>query len=726
MNQTLSVEDAIKHASVLFNQGEYQESENICRSILEVNSNNPDANHILGVIALRFNKYPEAISSLKKAIKSNKQNAEYHDSIGNAYKLNNDTVSAIKSFRKALSINNKIAKTHYNLANIYFDKKNFKDAKTYYKNSINLNPDYSQAMNNLSVIYRQEGEYKKSEELLLKIAALSPDNVIAINNLAINYNEAGEYDKSLNAYKKALSIKPDYFEAYYNIGNLYRLLDDDDSAIKSYHEALRIKPDFVEAQNNIAVAYMEIKDYSRAVFHFSEAIKINPTYKLTYINFANLYKKTGANDKARSLYEKAIEIDPQYMDAYYNLACLHYDIGRPELAIKDFKKAIELNSGFAPAYKNLGNVYKDLGDIDLAIDMFYKAIEINPAFSEAYRELTSVKKLDKDNAEFKLMKRMFTYDVLRDDQKVNLAFGLAKSYQDFKEYDEAFKYIIEANKARRRLIPYSPDYTKKIFSETKKIFTKSYIEKNQPFGLADQAPIFILGMPRSGSSLIEQILATHSQVYGAGELDFIDKSINKICSLPTKLDYPECLQILDESSIRQLAESYTQLLMQFSATEEYITDKMPQNFFYVGLIKIMFPNAKIIHSNRDAMDTCFSIYKHGFYEGHAYADDLNDLGEYYRLYEDLMQHWNNVLPNTIFEVKYENMVANQEDETKRLLEFCGLPWEENCLSFYKTKRKVHTASATQVRKGIYKDSVKLWKRYEKQLQPLKEALHYQE
>lgn len=726
MTQTQSIKDAIRQSSVLFNQGRYQQAETVCRSVLAVNPNNADANHILGVIALRLNNHGAAIKFIKKAIKANRKNAEYYDSIGNAYKANNDVGNAIKSFKKALSLNSKIAKTHYNLANVYLDKNNFDDAKKFFKSAINLNPQYSQAINNLSIIYRQQGEYEKAEALLLKIVNRSPTNVMALNNLAINYDEAGEYEKSLDTYRKALAIKPDYFEAYYNIGNLYRLLNDSNNAIKSYQDCLRLKPDLVEAENNLAIVYMENKDYSNAILHFSEAAKINPKYTNTFLNFANLYKKTGATDKAESLYKKALEIDPNFMQAYYNLACLYSDTHHSNMAIANFEKVISMAPQYAPAYKNLGNVYKDIGRFDLAISMFKKSISINPAFTEAYRELTSVKTLGKDDAEFALMQRMLSYEVLTDEQRMHLAFGLAKVYEDLKEYDDAFKYLAQANQSRRKLIPYNSEKIHTIFSHTKKLFNTEFIEKNQRFGSPDKTPIFILGMPRSGSSLIEQILATHSKVYGAGELNYIEQAINQICSVPTQLDYPDCLKDIDQHTVQKLSQSYLNRIRELASDEQFITDKMPQNFIYIGLIKIILPNAKFIHSTRDEMDICLSIYKHGFYDGHAYADDLIDLGEYYNLYRDLMDHWNTILADSIFEVNYENLVANQEHESRRLLNFCGLDWEEDCLSFYKTRRRVHTASSTQVRKGIYKDSVKLWKHFERHLQPLKQVLNYHE
>jgi len=724
MNQALSINDAIQKSSALFNQGKLQESETICRSILAASPNNADANHILGLIAIRCNNHTDAIKFIKNAINANTNNAQFYDSIGNAYALSKNTEEAIKSFKKALSLNNTVAKTHYNLANIYLHKNDLAEAKEYLKTAIKLNPEHIQAIYNLSLIYSQEGEYEKAETLLLKLNNSSPTDIRILYNLANNYAKAGKHQKALETYHKAISIKPDFFEAYFSIGNLYRLLNDSDNAIKNYQQSLRLKPDLVEAKNNMAIVYMENKDYNNAIFHFAEAAKINPQYTFTFLNFANLYKKIGDTNQAEALYKKAIKLDPNFTEAYYNLASLYSDTAQIDMAITHFEKAISLNPRHAPAYKDLGMVYKQMGKFDLATKMFKSAISFDPTFAEAYRELSSVKKLSKDDAELSAMQEMLAQAKLTDVERMHLSFGLARAYEGLNEYDNAFKHLSQANLSRRKLFPYNKEAIQTSFNKIKALFSSEFIEKHKALGPPDKTPIFILGMPRSGSSLIEQILATHSKVYGAGELNYIEQSLNSISSASTDLKYPDILDNIDKNSLIQLAESYIKRVREHAPDAEHIIDKMPQNFVYIGLIKIIMPKAKIIHSTRDAMDTCLSIYKHGFYEGHAYADNLKDLGEYYRLYQDLMNHWDKVFPESIHEVNYENLVANQEEESRRLLNFCDLPWEEECLSFYKTKRRVHTASSTQVKKAIYKDSVKLWKKFEQHLQPLKQALNY--
>ncbi len=722
MTQTMSIDDAVKHASALFNQGQLQDSEIICNSILEKYPSHADANHILGVIAFKVNKVDMAIELFKKAIKANKKNPEYYSNIGNAYKENGDTVNAIKSFRKSLSLNDAIAKTHYNLANIYYEKNNLSEAKKHYFKAIKLNPGYAQALNNLATIYRDGGDFKKAEPYFIKAIESNPDYALAMNNLAITYDGLGEFEKARDNYLRAVELKPDYFEAFYNLGNLYQSHDDNTNAIKAYERAIAINPQFVEAINNVAVSYDRAGEDEKAVENFIKAVAVDPLFKYSYLNYGNLFRKAGMYDEAIKVYKKAIDLDPLFEDVYFNIGCAYADSETPDKSIEYFNKVISINPLYAPAHKNLGNVYKDYGEFSKAEHCFREAIKINPAYTEAYRELSSVVTLDEDDKEVAMMHDLLHLDEANDEQKMHVAYALGKVYEDMKDYEKSFHYLSKANGFRRNRIAYDAEDVRSMFSEIKLLFNQFFIKNNLKYGSADKTPVFIVGMPRSGSSLIEQILATHSQVFGGGELEYISTLVNKKNSIPTGLDYPACVSNISGALISEMATEYLKLIRKFSKTATYITDKMPHNFMYIGLIKILFPNAKIIHTKRDPMDNCLSLFKKGFFDGHAYADNLQDLGEYYRMYEDLMNHWHKILSDSIYDIVYEDVVSHQEEETRRLLDYCELPWDENCLSFYKTERKVHTASATQVRSGIYQDSVKLWKRYEKQLQPLKHSL----
>lgn len=722
MKNSQKEEASIQQASKLFNQGRLQDAENICREILQLNPANTDALHILGLIAFKYNHAKLAIDFLNKAIQLDSIRSEYHDSIGIVYQSMSDSAKAIEHFRRALSLNSNSPKTHYNLGNTFLQNRLFDEARECYLKALVLAPDYQMAINNLATVHREQGEFSQAEVLLHKVLQTSPHNLISLSNLAQIYEKTARYDKAINTYKKMIEINPEYVEAFYNTGNIYLSLKNYPAAISHYQQALNIRPDLVEALNNIALCYTETRSFDQAIEHYNLALKANPGYTFTYLNFANLHKQGGAYEDAEKLYLKAISIDPNFLHAYYNLACLYADLGQSQHAIQYFEKVIALNNTHAMSFKNIGNIYKDLGEFDKAISYFEQAIALDPALAEAYRELASVKKFERDDAQLKHMSQMMEQKNLTPSQKMHLGFGLAKSFEALKEYDQSFNYLLQANQARRAEHPYEREKTLGIIHKTRALFSGEFLARFNGMGDPDPTPIFILGMPRSGSSLIEQILASHSQVFGAGELNYIELAINRFCSVPSAIDYPECLKNLDTDMIQQMSADYLHKIRQLCPDKALIVDKMPHNFIYLGLIKILLPNSKIIHCTRNPIDTCFSIFKHGFFDGHAYADDLQDLAEYYNSYSELMQHWNQLFSDEIYQADYETLVQNQQQETHRLLSFCGLDWEDSCLDFHKTKRRVHTASSTQVRKGIYKSSVNLWENYRQHLTPLIENI----
>lgn len=722
MNYNVSVDDAVRIASEKCNAGAYSDAEKICHAILNENSTHPDAYHILGVIAFRTGQYPLAVSLLETAIKYNKKNPDYYANLGNAFRELGEFNKAIRFLKKSIKINAKNASAHFNLANAYRDSGKQQDAIRSYLKAIQINPSYVVAINNLAVIYKDSGQYDEAIKLFKKAIDIKPDYFVAINNLAITYANAANPDEALLAYQKAIAVNPDYAEAYYNMGNLYNVMGNKEEAIRCFTSALEKNSHLVEAENNLGVIYFEIENHEKSLEHFERAIAIDPSYKFTYLNYGNLFRKASKYDEAIRLYKKAIAIDPEYVDAYYNLGCVCFDSERSEDAIDYFKKVLELNPVHAPACKNLGNTYKDFGRIKEAISAFESAIKINPAFTEAYRELTSVKKLAENAPEINAMLTLYASSHLGTQQTMHLAFALGKVYEGQKNYNEAFRYLYEANKSRRELIPYEREQNALMFEKIEKLFASDYVRQKAKCGQTDETPIFILGMPRSGSSLVEQILASHSDVYGAGELNYTSKLVKELCSVPSKLDYPDCIAGIDQNLIECLGKEYLSLIRQKSKEARFITDKMPQNFLYVGLIKIIFPRAKIIHTSRNPIDNCWSIYKHGFYDGHAYADDLDDLADYYVMYRRLMDHWKTLFGNDILDIQYEDIVRDQKKETARLLEYCDLEWQEACLDYHNTQRRVHTASATQVRKGIYTSSIGAWKPYEKHLTPLISAL----
>jgi len=328
----------------------------------------------------------------------------------------------------------------------------------------------------------------------------------------------------------------------------------------------------------------------------------------------------------------------------------------------------------------------------------------------------------KSDTHIKQMESIYANKTLELEDKIQLAFGLGKAYEDLKDYAKAFEYLEEGNSLHRQRLKYSTSSRIKAFLDIKREFNHDFFNTDLETYSESNKMIFIIGMPRSGTSLVEQILSSHSKVHGAGELRFLRDSIEKIFHKEGKI-FPNNIKEQDKKAFFLLAEDYLRRVNSVAPiNSKYVTDKMPYNFMHAGLISKSFPKAKIILCQRDPFDNCFSIYKQKFGTGNDYAYSLKEIGEYYNLYKDLIKHWDSVIPSKLFTVSYEDLIENQEKVSKNLIAHCNLEWEDECLSFHDTKREVLTASAVQVRKPIYKTSVNLWKKYGNNLELLRDLL----
>ncbi len=434
----------------------------------------------------------------------------------------------------------------------------------------------------------------------------------------------------------------------------------------------------------------------------------------------------GRPEPAVKSFDKALQIKPDYTDAYYNRGIALQKLGQLEAAMKSFDKAIRLEPDFADAHYNRGNALEDLGELEQAVKSFENVIQIKPEFAMAHYSLSMLKKYQPHDAQIGLMESLFTDSERSESDRIYLCFALAKVYEDLGEYDKSFDYLEEGNRLRKKELNYKIDHDRRLMTRIRGIFTAGSLTLEvAPDGNASIQPLFIVGMPRSGTSLVEQILASHSKVHGAGELANMGKLVSPILSTLLDQNVSQDTRQLSQNEIKRVHDAYLEKLTALKVPEKIITDKMPHNFLWIGFILCAFPEAKIIHLNRDPRATCWSIYKHYFVvKGSGYAYDLGDLVAFYKLYIDLMSFWRNRFPNTIYDLCYEDLTENQETETRKLLAYCDLQWEKQCLDFHQTKRTVQTMSAAQVRKKMYQGSSEAWRKYVAHLKPLIKGLGY--
>ena len=492
-----------------------------------------------------------------------------------------------------------------------------------------------------------------------------------------------------------------------------------------FRQALKLQPDHAEALNRLGVICLTQGKLDEAVASFQHLLTLKPDNVEAYFNLGVTFYDQGKLDDAIGSFRQLLELKPDHVEAHFNLGNFLMAQGKLDEAIASFRQALLLKPDYAEARCNMGLIFKELGKKDDAVACFRQALSLKPDYARAYKGLSlSVKYTEADDV-IETMENLYNKKEISEADRKDLGFALGKAFEDLENYDKSFNFTLAANRLKRNSYQYSIQNEHNFFARIRKTFSSDFFAAHDGSGYHDRTPIFIIGMPRSGTTLVEQILASHPLVFGAGELALLVNLTNSVCTGRETARYPECISGLSHEALERMGAEYMGKIREYSNDAKYITDKMPNNFLRVGLIRTILPAAKVIHCVRNPMDTCFSIFKMDFTSPHGFAYDMEELGQYYKLYRDLMAHWEKVLPGFMYTIRYEELVAEQQKQTEGLLQFCDLPWDEACLEFYRTKRRVSTASLVQVRQPIYKDSVELWKRYEKQLEPLRKTIYGQ-
>ena len=490
-------------------------------------------------------------------------------------------------------------------------------------------------------------------------------------NGLINLHTKGQYKAALNRASQLLEQFPNSINLYNIIGAANQKLGKLEEAIDAYTGALSIKPDFAAAYNNIGIAHRNL----------------------------------GKLDEAIEAYNKALFIKPDFAEAFNNMGVALKAQGKVEEALEAFNKALTIKPDYAEACNNMGNTLQYLGYLDDAIEAYNKALAFKPDYTEAHRNLSFIKEYKENDNQINQVQELYKQEYLSEDQKCNLSFALFKMYEDIGITDKSFAFLAKGNSLRKQLLNYSIDQDKNLFS--KLITAQPYLCKNSldiQTSSIETIPIFILGMPRSGTTLVEQIISSHSEVLGAGELQHVSQ-----LGLNLSVD-PKAINTEAISTFRKI---YLSELSKLSNGKQFVTDKMPQNFRFIPLICAAFPDAKIVHVKRNVIATCWSNFKQYFASRSlGYCYDLKDIVEYYNLYIDLMKLWQSHYADRIYDLNYESLTTDQENQTRKLIRYLELNWQESCLSPHNNKRSVRTASQQQVRQKVYQGSSEAWRKYE--------------
>jgi tetratricopeptide (TPR) repeat protein len=687
----LSIDQAMALATQLQSQARLQESEYLLQQILQQQPNHAFALHLLGVIAHQVGKQQIAAGLIQKAIRLKGDVALFHANLSEILRQLKQIDEAIAHGERAVALEPQMTAAHSNLGIAYFDRKDFDRAEMCQQRALALAPDFAPALNNMGSIQR---ECKRNDDALAwyqKAAGADPNYLEPLNNLGALLLEEDRAKEASEVLNKALQINQNYAEAVCNMGGVHLALEENEAALASYRRALSLRPAYIEAQMGLARTYQALENLPAAETEAQRAI----------------HTDTG-NPKAHAL-----------------LGSIYAELTRPDQAEKEFGHALALDPGCDDALLGLGHLYIELGRLDKAEELFLRALEFKPDNTSARIHITQAKKTRPGDANFAaLLEEEKNSSGFSENKMMSLHFALGKCHDDIKEYDRAFPHFVAGCKIKRAKLSYDATKIERQFAGVTEIFNKDAIDRLRGAGDPSDVPVFVLGMPRSGTTLTEQIIASHPDVYGAGELHDLLRIAERNTGISTApITFPNNLCALDQKILSAWGAEYVAGMLRRAPDAKRITDKMPSNYFAVGLIHLMLPNAKIIHVNRSPVDTCLSCYTRLFNRKQEHTYDLAELGRYYVRYAHLMDHWRKVLPAGAFlDVQYEDIVADQEAQARRLIEYCGLEWDPACLDFHNTKRSIRTASVTQVRQPIYTSSVERWRHYDKFLGPLLDAL----
>jgi tetratricopeptide (TPR) repeat protein len=687
----MSIEHALAAAAQHQEAGRLQQAEHILRQVLQAQPRQPFALHLLGIVA----------------------------------HMAGNSDMAVKLISEAISIDDRIPLFHANKGEICRRMGRLEDAVTHGRKAVSLDPGFVSGHSNLGIAYFDQGDNDKAEQCHIQALKLDPKFGPSLNNMGSILRKRRDYEGAVKYFNAAIEANPASLDPQNNLGEVYLKLDRSEESFKILDRVLAVNPRHASAHCNRGMAFLTIGDETQAQACFMRSLGLDPKCFSAYYGLALALLELDKTHEAENCARKLLEHEPNNADYSSLLGSILFAREATEESEAAFHKALGMDKKCLPAMAGLGHVLMEKGDLEGAEKLFRECMVDKTEASSALYSLIQVRKMKPDDPEIKMLEAEAKKleGKIADSKAIPLNFALGKMYDDIGDYERGFPYYIDGCRLKRKKFNYSLQEREEGVKRIKQVFTPEFMAKNAGQGDPSALPIFVLGMPRSGTTLTEQIIASHPSVFGAGELRDMRMVLEPGFAEGTGLPFYERLQDLKPGALAALAQSYVSGLRKRNADAEKITDKMPGNFHYIPLIKLMMPNAKIVHVSRHPLDTCISCFTRLFAHGQAYTYDLTDLGHYYKTYEELMDHWRKLLPaGSFYDVKYENLVEDTEAEAKKLIEYCGLEWNDSCLEFYKNKRSVRTSSVTQVRQPIYKTSKQRWKNYDKFLGPLKEAL----
>ncbi|MES0885090.1 tetratricopeptide repeat-containing sulfotransferase family protein [Roseibium sp. SCP14] len=675
---------------------------------------------------------------------------------GMAHYQNGQLKPAATLFAKIVGVLPEHALSHQMLGLIGFQLGQYEPAVRALTEAVRLQPGNAHFLANFTEVLRVSGQLDKAREIGERAVRVAPANAAGHSNLGLVYYDQGDLDLAKASQERALALAPELDRAINNLGSIARDGGDRQKAATLYRKALRINPASSETANNLIAVLIEAENVVEARKVAENQLKIAPGDAELHRNFGRLFMLENQLDKAESAFRNAINLDGKNADCFVGLSQVLFEKNHPKLALIEAEQALRLDAANAAACHQIALAKAHLGDIQGAIAMYERAMELKPELTasrlalghlaieqgdfdtarshfetaaesaddklSALVALARLEKVSEDSPVFQSLEAALPGAATMLPQKaVAYRYAMGDCYDKLGRYEEAFSNFASGAQIKRSLISYDPLENDKLTDDLIATFDRSMLTRLRDCAVSDAKPIFVVGMPRSGTTLTESILDAHPEVSGAGELNDLQNIFGRLDDGSSHV--PLALRSVSDQTLNRWAEDYVEALSQHAPDATHIVDKMPANFQLIGLIHGIMPNAKIIHIARDPFDTCLSCYTRLFERSQLHSYDLVELGRYYNNYVRLMNHWRELLPEDAFHsLHYEVLIDGIETEARQLIEFCGLDWDDACLEFHKSKRRVRTASVQQVRQPLYTSSKAKWRRYEKHLRPLIETI----
>lgn len=600
-------------------------------------------------------------------------------------------------------------------------KGHVRQAERLYRQVLESDSGNRHALNLLGALCTNTERPKEAVDFITRALGIDNADPQAHANIGLAYKDLGMAYKAADHLAESVRLDPSRPVVFNNFGNVLRLLDQPGKAVRAYDRALRLDSRFAECWSNLAAALNESGQQEAGLRAAARALELSPDLAQAHNHIGDIRLQQARYDDAVESYLQAASLSPGSTVALINLAKAYRDRDEPEEALTALRRVLDIEPENPEAMHVMGVLLEQMGDREGAAEQFKTAIRIAPEMAVSHYYLAQIKGRGSSEQEFRALLSHWQREDTTPNNRMYLAFAIARIHEKRGNFNEAYEFLAAANRAKAAVKPYDDADSARYIDAIAEATEKAVERFGRSMGHRDDRPVFVVGMPRSGTSLTEQILASHSEVAGAGELSFAFDTVRRVRKITGK-KFPRDMEKLSAEQFRELGAYYMSRHSGEYLSSRYVVDKSPLNFQYVGPLALMLPGARFVHCHRHPAANCLAIHRIPFDLRQTYAHSLEALGKYYTRYWNLMQQWHELFPGRILDVRYEDTVTDIEGQARRMLDFLELRFEERVLSFYETKRLVKTPSASQVREPIYRDAMVLWKNYEKHLGPLMENL----